>query len=353
MHNDRPHPTRDHTSSVANPLTVPTPPSQRLKKPVVAGIALAVLVLTALALFGDLSELSSALSTFDWRLAVPILLLTFWNYVWRWVKWELYLSQLAVGPIDRLTSVLVFFSAFSMSLTPGKVGELIKSVYLRRYTGAPVNRTSAIVAAERLTDALAMLLLATFGIVQFKYGRPLIALLAIAIVSGILLLRNPAFAARLLSRTRGRAIVGGFVDHGLAFLDASGALYRSRVMAFAVGLGLVSWAGECFAFFLVLRGLGIGGGWHLLLTATFVLAVSSLAGGASMLPGGLGVADASMAGMLLILVESPEMTRATAAAATILIRFATLWFAVVLGAIAVAWLERRGGTGPVQGQPST
>jgi uncharacterized membrane protein YbhN (UPF0104 family) len=34
------------------------------------------------------------------------------------------------------------------------------------------------------------------------------------------------------------------------------------------------------------------------------------------------------------------MTRSVAAAATIIIRFATLWFAVLLGAVAMAILER-------------
>jgi uncharacterized protein (TIRG00374 family) len=90
----------------------------------------------------------------------------------------------------------------------------------------------------------------------------------------------------------------------------------------------------------------------LLLVATFTLAVSSLAGGASLLPGGLGVADASVAGMLLLFVTDDQMNRTVAAAATLLIRFATLWFAVLLGVVAVALLERRQPQGrtPIDGR---
>jgi len=58
------------------------------------------------------------------------------------------------------------------------------------------------------------------------------------------------------------------------------------------------------------------------------------------LPGGLGVAEASIAGMLLLLVDDPAMTRGVAVAATLLIRFATLWFAVFLGVLALAMLHR-------------
>ena len=106
-------------------------------------------------------------------------------------------------------------------------------------------------------------------------------------------------------------------------------------------LGIISWFGECVAFFLVLWGLGFDATWRLLLIATFVLAVSSVFGAISMLPGGLGVAEASVAGMLLILLKDDGIGRAVATAATLIIRFATLWFAVFLGFAALALISRK------------
>jgi uncharacterized membrane protein YbhN (UPF0104 family) len=307
---------------------------------IMAGVVLAIVVLTALVLFGDARDLATAFRRFEWRLLPLVLLLTLWNYAWRFVKWELYLRRLNVPPLRFRSSLLVFLSAFSMSLTPGKVGELVKSVYLRRLTGEPVSRTSAIVAAERVTDALAMLILAAAGLVQFSYGRPFLAALAVVIALGLLAMQRQALLLRALGVVEGWPVVGGPIRHAYVFLEASGVLYRPGTLASAVGLGVVSWIGECVAFLLVLHGLGLAATWHLLIVATFVLAVSSLAGGASLLPGGLGVADASVAGMLLLLVADDGMNRTVAAGATLLIRFATLWFAVLLGVAAVALLER-------------
>jgi len=65
--------------------------------------------------------------------------------------------------------------------------------------------------------------------------------------------------------------------------------------------------------------------------------VGSLAGALSFLPGGLGVAEASMTGLIRALGDT---TRVAAAAATVLIRLATLWFAVALGLIGLAVEER-------------
>jgi glycosyltransferase 2 family protein len=228
-----------------------------------------------------------------------------------------------------------------MLLTPGKVGEVIKSIYLRRFTGAPVNRTAAAVAAERITDALAMLILAAIGATHYRHGRLLLLVLAVGALTGILLLQRPAFLTRQLHRAERFPLVGKVVHHGAAFIDASGTIFHPIVLLRATVISVISWSGECVAFFLVLIGLGIDPSARLLLIATFILAVSSIAGGASLVPGGLGVADASIAGLLVLTLGDEGMTGSTAAAATILIRFATLWFAVILGAVAVVKLQRQ------------
>jgi uncharacterized protein (TIRG00374 family) len=95
----------------------------------------------------------------------------------------------------------------------------------------------------------------------------------------------------------------------------------------------VSWFFECLAAYLCIRGLGLDVS---LADTAVVFTVATLAGAVSLLPGGLGVADAGMAGLLRAL----EVGRADAAAATVLIRLATLWFAVALGVVALGVEER-------------
>ena len=304
---------------------------RRLLPRMAAGLVLGVLVLSGLALFGDARELGAALRGFDWWLIVPVLLLTCFNYGLRFVKWELYLRRLDLPRPPIGDSLLVYLSAFSMSVTPGKVGEVIKAILLRRQTGAPVARTTAVIAAERLTDGLAMLALAGIGLLEFGYGRTLLGVATVAALLAIVLLQRPGFSAWAMAKGQRLPLIGGKVGHAHGFFDASNVLFRPRLVAATVVLGVVSWAGECVAFFLVLTGLGLKPDAHLLLVATFVLAVSSIFGAVSMLPGGLIVAEASVAGLLLLLLPSDEISRGTAAAATLLIRFATLWFAVFLG----------------------
>lgn len=310
------------------------------RRALVGTIAAAVLFITLLSLAGDVDGVGKALRAFDWKLAPLVLALTLWNYAWRFVKWRRYLRALDVPSSGLKLDLLIYISGYSMSVTPGKVGELIRSVFIRRLTGTPVNRVAAALVAERITDAVAMLILAVIGLLEFNYGRPFVGLAVVGFGIGVYVLRHPALLHRLLDRATRFPRFDRPIMHARAFLDASGALFEPKLFSKAVGIGVISWAGECLAFFFVLYGLGMSATWTLFLSATFILAVSSLAGGVSLLPGGLGVTDATVAGMLVLLVDDPSMNRAVAAAATLIIRFATLWFAVLIGAIALAIVQR-------------
>ncbi len=333
---------------------------RRLLPRFAAGLVLALVVVTGLALFADLRALGGALAGFDWWLTIPIFGLTLVNYALRFLKWQIYLDRIGVQGLPAGRSALTFLSAFSMSITPGKVGEIIKAVYVRRLTGTPVSRVAAVIAAERLTDGLAMLGLAAIGLTQFSYGRPLLAVAAIAGIGVVVLLRRPTLLHRLVAQFAQLPVVGPAIgrlaSHIEHFLDASNVLYAPRLVAGSVLLGMASWFAECLALFLVLIGLGQEASWHLLLVATFVLSVSSVFGALSFLPGGLGIAEASITAMLILLITDPAFTRGDAAAATILIRFATLWFSVLLGIGAVVALQRllgRDGRGAEQASVPT
>jgi uncharacterized protein (TIRG00374 family) len=68
----------------------------------------------------------------------------------------------------------------------------------------------------------------------------------------------------------------------------------------------------------------------------FIFAVASIVGVASMLPGGIGPAEAGLAGQFIALAG---LASGPAAALTIVIRLATLWFAIVLGIVGLLALR--------------
>ena len=116
------------------------------------------------------------------------------------------------------------------------------------------------------------------------------------------------------------------------FYESAYTLLQWRPLLLAILIGLVSWTGECGALYFVFTGLGVAPSFDLFIKVTFIMAVSSLIGSASGLPGGLGTADGSMLGLTRLLIS----TSATlGGAATLLIRLCTLWFGLGLGVLAL------------------
>jgi glycosyltransferase 2 family protein len=301
-----------------------------LRRRLFAGLALGFVVLLVVAVLGDVRQVAGRLAGFRWALAPLALGCTLFNYVLRFLKWHYYVRQVGATDLSVRESARLFVGGFPLAVTPGKVGEVLKAVWLKQKTGVPVTRGVTVVLAERISDGLAVLVLSTLGVIAYPRYAPAFAialgvLVAFVIVSQIrpLALRLLAWAERIPGMRR---FSGGLHE----LYEGSYALFRPRSTLVGVGLGTISWLGEGIGFYLILIGLGVPGGWQTLGKAVFILAFATAVGGLSTLPGGLGAAEATIGGMLALVMSLPA---SVAAAATLLIRFATLWFGVTLGLI--------------------
>ncbi len=313
--------------------------SSRLTRGFIVSAILALAVFALVVAWGDGPAVASALRSFPPALILPVLVLTTWNYVLRWLRWNYYLRVLGVHGVGHQESALVFLSGFAMGLTPGKSGELTKSYWLREIAGperAPVMRTAPIVFAERLVDGIAMLLLATTGLVTYRFGVAALLVVAGAAVGAVALVQARPLVHGSLHLLQRRPRTARAAIMVATVYDSAHELLTWPRLAIAVGIGVLSWGGECLALYIILLGLGAEPSLDLLNAATFALAAGSLVGSASLLPGGLGAAEGTVAAVLDLVAHQP---RDVSAAATLLIRVCTLWFGVTLGAAALVRLS--------------
>jgi uncharacterized membrane protein YbhN (UPF0104 family) len=292
----------------------------RLLRSVLIAVALGAGVALVLAAAVSLPATLGALGRFRWTVAPVVVLAVVANWILRFVKWHFYLRCLDV-PLPWRPSLRVFLAGFTMAISPGKLGEVLKAVLVRDLVGTPVSRTASAVMAERFTDVGGLVVLGALGATALPRGPALLGGIAGGLVAAVVALRSPAVGRRARSLLPAR-----LVEPVRSFVHGGRALLAPRALAVALGLSVVSWFFECVAFWLVLDGLGVA---PPLRVAIFVYAFASLAGAVSMLPGGLGVAEGSLTGLLAgVGIGLPE-----AAAATLLVRAATLWLAVALGVV--------------------
>ncbi len=320
-----------------------------IRNRIMVSMLLGVLVFAGLLAYGDFADVASSFRHFEWALLPLILLVTCGNYALRFLKWEYYLRQIGVEGLGKFDSALVYFSGLGMTVTPGKVGEWLKSYLLKEVHGTPVTRSAPIVLAERLTDSLALLIIGGLGVIFF--GPELwwiIAFIAVVSALAIGVSRHRGASHGLLGLLGRMPLIGRFSPRFEEMYESTYLLMEPRGIAAMTVLSVGSWFFEVVAFYLTLVGVGVDGSTDTLLKAAFILPISTLAAAILFTPGGLGVAEAGITGLSkrLLKVDGLPMSASDAAVSTLVIRIATLWFGVVVGLVAFGVLTRRLGRMP-------
>jgi len=291
-------------------------------------LAAAVLGWLGYALFRGFTETAGELQDFAWGWYIPILLLTLVNYGLRYLKWHYLLGQLGIH-IPHRDNMWIFATGLAMVISPAKAGEVVKPYLVRELTGASMVKTIPALVAERATDGIAVVALAAIGVTTYyAEATNLILGVTAAIFLVIVAVAIEPIANIAIKLVGALPVIGRIAPR----LDEA---YRALRVCLApiplfvtVMLSLVAWFAECVGYWLVFMGMHVGAS---LGVCTFLYAFATVFGAPS--PGGMGMADLALAEGAIGLIEG--VSPGQALAASLLVRVATLWFGVVIGAFAL------------------
>jgi len=305
---------------------------KKLIRPLLVSVIAAIALYVVAAVSSDWATVKLAaaqLGVLGWAL---ILLLSLVNYGLRFVRWQSYLRCFKhTIPLHR--HLLYYLAGFAFTTTPGKAGEAARSLYLKRHQVA-YKQSLAAFFAERVMDVVVMVLLAAAVVLTFEGTLLPVFIMALAALTLLLTVRTP-WLDRLLDRLSQNpqgSRVRVAISHLHQLLRASAQLFCRKLLWRGVLIGLVAWGAEGYAFWLILHYLDIE---LAIWSAIGIYAASILVGAISFMPGGLGSTEVAM----VLLLGAAGIDTPTAIAATLICRLATLWFAVIIGIIAVIMLE--------------
>lgn len=312
----------------------------KLKGKLILGVALGAVVYLVLVIASDWEKVKVSLMAFPWIWFPVIIALTFANYIFRFFKWDSYLRRLDIH-IRKTDSFIIFLSGLVGTITPGKIGELLKTLLLKNINGTEMSKSAPIVVAERLTDFVALAIISLAGIAIFTVGSNALVIAVVVLVLGsfIGIVSHRQLSLWLIKIFEKLPVVGRFAQKLEIAYESTYLLFRLAPLSVATFWSLAAWMCECTGFWIVLKVLGVQ---CPILTALFIYAFGTIVGVVS--PGGLGVMDGSMVGMLqskTIMGAENKMEMAMATAATMIVRIATLWFAVFVGIMTLLLFQKR------------
>lgn len=298
-------------------------PKKNLDGKILTGIILGIGVFSLFFLWGDVQSVQEVIRSIPLHYIAMAILFTLMSYLLRFVKWHWFLKVLNIK-VSYRDSLNIFFIGLSMSITPGKIGELLKSYMLKNVSGTEISRSAPAIFVDRLTDMFAMLFLVSLGISAFSISYVSVLIVFVGLIALVIILQSRKLSTKIIDLISLIKPISKHKPKLVTLYESMHDLLKYRSLTGATLVSVLAWFMECLSLFTIIKALGLGLG---LTESIFVFSFGTVAGALSMLPGGLGVAEGSITGLLMYFhIEKP-----IAVSITLLIRLVTLWLGVIIG----------------------
>ena len=279
-------------------------------------------------LISDFSIISEKISNFKINYLPLILFLVSAGLVPLIIKWHFLLKNCEID-IPLTKSIAVFLSGLAFEITPGQIGVLMKSQILKTSFNISHTKTVPIVMVEKVYDLIGAILASIIGIIILGMDLYLIiiAILVLTIVFFIIYYR-PA-SKLFLKRITKTKFFSKYVENISEFDKIVQKSTSVKVATICILLAVTYWFIISTAVYYTLIAFDVNTLDYLKVLAIY--ATSALLGAVSLIPGGVGIAEGTIAGLLTL--EGIDISIALVLG--VVIRIFTFWFVAAVGFISL------------------
>ena len=255
-----------------------------------------------------------------------ILLLAPLSWIIVFFRWHFLLKNSNII-IPKKENFKIYMTGFAMSVTPGKVGELIKSQFLKSKYGVSRKNTLPIIISEYFYHMVGVLVVSIIGVYYFEFSLYVIILTSALIITTLTIISSETFFKKFLNLISKRNFLKKYVS---AISDSHIILKKStrgKIFIISSGLSIAFWLTEVLIVYFVFLSFNILNFEFFKIAAIYT--TSLILGMLSFLPMGVGVVEGSLAGFL----NYEGIDISIALTLVILIRIFTRWYGVIVGLI--------------------
>jgi uncharacterized protein (TIRG00374 family) len=300
---------------------------------VIAALVLSFVVFLGIALFGNLSKVILVASTANLEIYALAFVAVLISFALRFGKWDYYIKKLGLK-VSRRKNLAVYMSVYSMDITPGRIGRVVAAFTLNRITRIKFAQIVPIVTMDIFTDFLGTAILALLTSLYLnKYVIYVVVIDLLLLVPFAFIIDDWVYK-QIKGRMKNSKFLKLFSIYGDQYYASQGVLNNPKVYLTSLVFTLPAEFFCGMALYFTLRSIGI---MSKITESVFAYSSTLVFGMLSGMPGGIGVTD----GTLVALLGSVyNLSASVSSAATIMVRMATLWFGVALGAVFLIYTIR-------------
>ena len=298
----------------------------KFKKSLLIGILGIIAIYAIILITFDVNIISEKINDFELQylpVIIPLIPLT-WGVLF--LRWNLLLKNSDVN-IPLRDNFMIFISGFALGVTPGKVGELIKSQLLKNKFNISRSKTAPLVIVERFYDFFAIAIISLFGILVFEYSIYIFTILSVGISIFLIITSSEKLFLKFLKKIEKIKFLKNFSNELPKSFTIIQKSTRGKIFPLSIILSVTFWFLDSIIAYLTLLSFGINVIDYFVLMSIYTSSI--ILGVISFLPLGIGVVEGSLVGFLSL--NGIEFHLATAV--VVFIRFFTRWIGVMAGFI--------------------
>ncbi|MBI2971135.1 MAG: flippase-like domain-containing protein [Candidatus Aenigmarchaeota archaeon] len=295
--------------------------------------AFSALLLAAIVWLSDPGEMTGHLAKADYRYILLGFAVATASLLLRVMKWKVLLNDIGFVQLLPVQLLGITISNF----TPGKAAEPFKAVLLKAKEKRSVSSVMPSIVWERIIDVIVLVLASLF--LLFIVSEELllaayvsIGLFSVVVVAALVLMHNESLGTVMFNFMRKfpflNRVDGSFIKNFYSEKIPT----KNILVSLAVTSGV--WALDGMVLYVALRSVGVDVAPAYLVG---ILALSTLIGVISFLPGGIGSSEFVM----LVMLGHLGVEQAVALSGIILMRLMTLWYSTLLGYLSFVYMTRK------------
>ena len=300
----------------------------KVLKKIISIVIITIIIYAVFLFISDLDKISDKIFNFKLEFLPLIIGLVIFSWIISYFRWNILLKNQNIH-IPHSLNFQIFLVGGALGITPGKIGELFKSQILKEKFNIPRTKTAPLFIVEKFLDLVSAMIVTIIGI----WFIPEIGYLAIVGLMISVLLFKILTSKKFFNQTLNFLNKIKFLKKYLEPLSSSHEILSktlySKKMFFLLTLSFFYWIIIGCAAFFVIEGYGFSIGSILNIISTY--SSSLIIGALSFIPGGIGIAEGSLIGLLTF--QGIDVSEAIVI--VVLIRIFTLWFSTITGFIAL------------------
>ena len=247
------------------------------------------------------------------------------SYLGRYLRWRIILNSLSIGEFN-IKDFMWWFSGFSLTATPGKIGEISRVHQLNKYLGYPIKKILPVFFLERFFDFLSVLIWLCFlspNFVFVKY-KQLINLFLFTKFGNLILIICLILVIIIFLKGNFLQFSSKYWNYLKRYIPKKRSI---KTIIFSIFTSIYFWGIEALILWLLVYVISPTS--ITLSDSIIIYFISGMLGVLSGLPGGLGVNEVTST----ILLQQQGISGLTALTISILRRLITIWSITALSII--------------------